>query len=291
MKCPACNSIAHKKINGGGIKQYLHLDLLPKTFQLLQCENCALVFKDHIPDNDQLQKYYATISEDQWDHVEVYPHEAKISQHLRTIPAGSRVLDIGCGPGIMLGKFTSHHACFGIEANSGASSLAKKRGINIISPWISADINSVEKFDCIILIDVFEHLSAPFEIVELAFTRLRAGGKLFIVTGSTDCLPYWLLGPHYWYFKISQHIVFLNQRHLNWVQKKLPNSALKFTKIGHYQSSFGSFIRSSIKLLKWSMETKLRRALGFGLKQVPFEILRDFKDHYFIEITNTKTEN
>lgn len=201
------------------------------------------------------------------------------------------MLDIGCGPGIMLGKFTRYHSCFGIEANSGAASLARMKGIAIISPWISADINGVDKFDCIMLIDVFEHLTTPFEIVKLAFSRLKNGGRLFIVTGRTDCIPFRLLGPHYWYFKISQHIVFLNKTHLQWLQNQLPNSSLKYSKIGHYKSSTISFVRSCFKLLKWSIETRLRRSLGLGLKQVPFDILRDFKDHYLIEINNTTQKN
>lgn len=82
------------------------------------------------------------------------------------------VLDFGCGNGMLLDFAKSK----GMDAT----------GYDLFRPETHDALN--KKYDCVLLIEVVEHLSEPFDELKLIKNLLNPGGKVMIETSFSDWL-------------------------------------------------------------------------------------------------------
>ena len=110
---------------------------------------------------------------------------------LSQIPAGSRVLDVGCGTGA-ISQLIRHHCSaevIGLEPHAGRAEAARATGLEVITGLFTAPaVAHLGKFDIVVFADVLEHLVAPAEALELAKTLLRPGGS---VVTSVPNIAHW----------------------------------------------------------------------------------------------------
>jgi predicted SAM-dependent methyltransferase len=109
---------------------------------------------------------------------EFYPtYQAKLAiarEYLQELPAGTRVLDAGCGEGVLVDEFHSHVAIQGLDPNYASDHV--QRGSLTRLPYAEG------AFDRALCLDVLEHLSfeeQPIALAEL-FRVLRPGGELLV---------------------------------------------------------------------------------------------------------------
>ncbi len=118
--------------------------------------------------------YHRQLSTD-W---EFYPtYLAKIDAvraYLDALPAETRVLDAGCGEGVLVDEFRGRLAIVGVDPNYSSDSV--QTGSLTALPYKDAS------FDRALCLDVLEHLSFSEQAPALAelFRVIRPGGELFI---------------------------------------------------------------------------------------------------------------
>lgn len=90
------------------------------------------------------------------------------------------ILSIGCGEGRIEEKFVKDgHTLVGVDINEEALKKARERGITVICGDF-LNISFKEQFDCVIAVDVFEHLVQPHQFLQKIADVLKEEGKLII---------------------------------------------------------------------------------------------------------------
>jgi SAM-dependent methyltransferase len=124
-------------------------------------------------------------------------------------PTG-RLLDIGCAYGFFLQEARRYFEVAGIEISEEASRHARQQGLQVVTGVAEqATLARLGTFDVIVLLDVIEHLSTPYQTLSLCTQYLKPGGIIVITTGDFGSLYARLAGAqwrlmtppqHLWYF-------------------------------------------------------------------------------------------
>src|SRR5262249_17278387 len=125
----------------------------------------------------------------------------------RKIRARSRILEVGCGRGLLLDALSRlGHECHGTE-RPGLAAKRAQRTVGVKVYTASLDLCNLEKeyFDLIILWHVLEHLENPVETLAQIFQLLRVGGILIIEVPNLASLQSRLAGKHWFHLDIERH--------------------------------------------------------------------------------------
>jgi methionine biosynthesis protein MetW len=135
----------------------------------------------------------------------------------RMIPVGSRVLDVGCGAGVLARVLADEcHAHFvGVEPDSFRAEEAAERGLEVHFGYLTAElIRDLGSFDIVLFADVLEHLPNPQSVLLLAREALKPRGSLIV---SVPNVAHWSVRLslvrgkfEYWSFGI------MDATHLRW---------------------------------------------------------------------------
>jgi methionine biosynthesis protein MetW len=124
------------------------------------------------------------------------------------VPAGSRVLDLGCGNGELLAWLQKHKGCsgYGIEIDDANVHACAQRGINVIQLNLEDGLALFDdrSFDVVLQIDTLQHLRNTERMLRETARVGRIGivsfpnfahwaNRLYVMTGRmpvTRALPY-----------------------------------------------------------------------------------------------------
>ncbi|MGB8216462.1 MAG: methyltransferase domain-containing protein [Candidatus Methanoperedens sp.] len=110
---------------------------------------------------------------------------------LKLLEKGDKLLDIGCGDGIV-GYFVAndYKQIYGVDVSDIALKIAEKRGVITRKMNVNNDALPYEDnfFDAITCLDVIEHVFEPFNLITEIFRVMKNGGILII---STPNIRYW----------------------------------------------------------------------------------------------------
>jgi len=193
---------------------------------LLKCKKCNLIFSE----------YTNVDFEDAYTHVIDESYLKQIESKIKTfklffnkirlyLNQNSDVLEIGSYYGI-LGNIIKPHVknYTGLESSRHAVEYSKKNfNLNAINQPLVKFLKNKFQFDVIIMADVIEHLSSPFEILDLIEKNLKPDGILILTTMNMDSIMpkilrskyYWIIPQHTYYFSNSTLKHFLGKYNLN----------------------------------------------------------------------------
>lgn len=119
-------------------------------------------------------EYHRTL-DPSWDYYPTYLAKlAYVRQYLDALPAQTRVLDAGCGEGLLVEEYAARLKIEGLDANFSSAHVG--RGSLLAAPFPDAS------FDRVLCLDVLEHLEyADQERALRELSRLLApGGELLL---------------------------------------------------------------------------------------------------------------
>jgi 2-polyprenyl-3-methyl-5-hydroxy-6-metoxy-1,4-benzoquinol methylase len=123
--------------------------------------------------------------------------DAVVSQE---VPAGAKLLDIGCGTGFFLETMGDRYEGWGLDQSELAVSMCRERGLSNVHVGSALDVSAVgdQVFDAVTLFDVLEHLEDEAVAMENVRRALKPGGHLIVTVPAFM----WLWSKH---DDVSQH--------------------------------------------------------------------------------------
>jgi 2-polyprenyl-3-methyl-5-hydroxy-6-metoxy-1,4-benzoquinol methylase len=220
--CPLCDSLERHLVFPQRFER-LSSGSLMAGYDVVICDRCGLGFADRIPTQAEFDTYYRQMSKYENQHQGGAPAaylEATYESIARFVSAavpdrGARLLDVGCATGALLAAFKrlGYTDLLGLDPSPVcARSAAELYGIEVRAQTIADLADSTERFDCVMLSSVLEHVHDARESVSQLVNLLRPGGMLFIEVPDATRFAKHLSAP-YQQFSM-EHINFFTPRTL-----------------------------------------------------------------------------
>lgn len=214
--CPCCGlTETHVKMVQGGYTFYV-------------CHSCDVMFlfPKPVPDRDDAygEAYYSKSDlggkSGYANYAQDFPiHRRNFTSYAervrRFVPAGGRVLDVGCALGAFLDCMRERDfQVSGVDVSGFAIEWMKT---NLDIPGYVGGIDAVpddQPFEAITAFEVIEHVWDQVPFVEDISRRLVPDGVLVVATGERNSPLSRLLGRRWWYVNPPDHCIYHNRKSL-----------------------------------------------------------------------------
>jgi 2-polyprenyl-3-methyl-5-hydroxy-6-metoxy-1,4-benzoquinol methylase len=140
----------------------------------------------------------------------VTPPLAAIAERgVRSLPAGGRLLDVGCGNGEFVAEATAAGwSAAGIDLDPVAVKAGRAAGLDLAIEDIAARAGREPgAYDAVTLSHVVEHVADPHALLQAARTLLRPGGHLWVATPNLDAAGHRAFGADWLGLDPPRHLV------------------------------------------------------------------------------------
>lgn len=250
MVCPVCQSTESHEIR----RMPDRLGLVPGEFHIAQCENpeCGVQYLDPMPDPGVKDPYFEQCwgSERRqgilnrlgnWYNRKLDALE--LWRLTRRLPAGARVLDIGCGNGDSLEILHRWgFECWGLDQSpAGITAVRDRIPIEVRLGSIYENDLGDGTFDMILMSHVMEHLPEPARAASEVRRLLKPGGIACLMVPNADSLEQRIAGWDWFPYLPPRHVVFYTPKSL---AKLMHGAGFKIEQNGFSWLKGGSFVTS-----------------------------------------------
>jgi SAM-dependent methyltransferase len=207
LACRVCDGNLSLFVSGNGNGVPLAAALAPSHHELgghgdlLACVECGTVQQPQLPAGDELHELYRDMRDDAYL-AEEAGRRATAAHLLDLIGAhvgGGRLLDVGCGHGLLLDEARRRgFDVVGLELSRSAARHAREDlGLDVREIPLE-EFGAWDGFDVVVLADVLEHLDDPVASVQRCARLLRPDGALCVVTPDPSSLTARVAGRRWW---------------------------------------------------------------------------------------------
>jgi len=175
---------------------------------IVRCADCGMVMLPlhHAPGvryADAADPYYVEQADERL---------ANAHRLLDLIPAGGRLLEIGCACGFLLVAARERgFAVQGVEMSAWAAAYARDTyGLDVRTGSIEALGLPAASYEVVVMADVIEHLVDPRQTVREIHRLLRPGGRLVVLTPDVGSVMARLFGARWWGL-LDDHYVYFSR--------------------------------------------------------------------------------
>jgi len=245
-------------------------DFFSRYGHVVRCPICHVPRMSPRPREEFLLKSYRESSDPLY--LEEEKGRLKTAKRLldivaRVVPSG-RLLDLGCGAGILLTAAVGRWDGVGVELSQWAAEQARKRfGLNVVEGTLKEAAFPSSLFDAVTMIDVIEHLPDPRDVVCEVHRVLRPSGVFFVLTPDIGAIVARLMGRWWWGLRPA-HLYYFSRQTLTAL---LEANGFNVISAGHYgrQFSLGYWI-SRLKGYAPAMMKGVARVTGAaGINRAP----------------------
>lgn len=238
LPCIACHSTSARRL----------YSIEGASEELVECEECGLGSLFPMPDPGRIQSFYPAeyYGEPTAKFEPLVEFGVRLGAKLRVeslvgdLPSGSKVLDIGCGRGVMLRALLDlGHEAHGVEIAPEAASGADPRAQIRIAPQLAKASYEENSFDAVIMWHVLEHLPHPDEALAEIRRILRPGGRLILAVPNFGSLQSRRTGNDWFHLDLPRHLYHFTPETL---QRLLAGNEFHYESVRHLamlQNSFG----------------------------------------------------
>lgn len=121
---------------------------------------------------------------------------------------GERLLDIGCGDGLLLDHLRKlGWSVEGVEPDGRAAATARRRGLSVTTATVEAARFPAGHFSAVIMSHVVEHLSDPEATLREVRRVLAPNGVLVVITPNADSILHRWFGRNWLLLDPPRHLV------------------------------------------------------------------------------------
>lgn len=247
------------------------------SYQLVQCRNCGSTSihpelscdeinnaYDNTYYGNSNSKFLAVI--EAWSRYTAKRRAKKLLKLHKSSNKSLRILDIGCGRGVLLSAFKSMgHDVVGLERKGSPFHGCK----NVICDDICNLTYSKESFDLIIFWHVLEHLPDPANTLLAACQLLKPSGSIFISVPNFGSNQAKFFKEYWFHLDLPRHLFHLNKAALNSLSNAMGLEQVTQTTFSLDQNIFG-FIQSTLNMVPFIPNNQLYFLLKVGINKKTF---------------------
>ena len=225
--------------------------------ELVRCRSCELGWLQPQPSADQLARfyppeYYGSTGQKFASWIE-WAVRFVGGRHVRflarRVPQGGRILDVGCGRGVLLRELVDR----GFEAHGFEVSQAAADGVDPrVAMRIGDDLASAgypeRSFDQVIVWHVLEHVPRPRDLLEEIHRIMKPGGEIVVAVPNFSSLQARWSGPAWFHLDPPRHLFHFSMAGL---RQLLAETGFRVDSVHHFslrQNPFG-WVQSGLNKL------------------------------------------
>lgn len=279
-QCNLCGSRRQRTLFEG--RDRLHGE--PGCFNVVECQDCGLLYLNPRPSPDELDRYYPagyisypTAIQDEksairrWDRQ--YGLHKRCSQVIRRVGGPGRVLDVGCATGIFLdGMRQRGWDAYGVEPSAHAVQYARSRlGLNVTEGFLEDAGFQDAFFDVVTMWDVLEHVPDPRATLAEIARILKPGGWLVLNLPNPESWERRWFGPYWAGWDVPRHFHLFDRQAL---RRYLEEAGLRLEEVASFTGRHGVLVLDlEFRMTDWRASPQTRRRLLKLASSLPARLL------------------